>query len=440
MRNNPYNPKSDLLRYGIREMVELADTLKKLVPGFSVVEENIGDPVAKGWNAPDFLRRAVAEAAMGDPKVFGYTHSRGDPAARQFVAQEAARLCPGISLDAGDIVFTNGLGAAISVLYGMLPAGRRTLMPQPGYPAHLSVERYLAGAETIGYPLDSGRGWEPDLDAMERQVKKRPEITAILLINPNNPTGAVYSAETIEGAVSLAERHGLMLVSDEVYFRMVYGGRKFVHITAVAKDRAPLVVLRGTSKDVPWPGGRCGWMEFHNKHLDQGFNLYAESVAKRLMLEVCATSLPQRVLPAVYGNPAFGEWLKDNIRAMERNSSRIVELLSRSRGLFVRDIAGAFYIMPLFRDGVLNSRQSLPIRNADARALIEKLTAAGMPDDKRFAFYLLASTGICVVPASDFDSPHPGFRVTALDRDPARLDSTYITLADAVDKYLESAR
>lgn len=440
MRKKVAHPDVSLLRYGIRELVELAQKLQALIPGFRFIGENIGDPVAKGWKVPPFMKRILADALEHDDAAFAYTHSRGNIQTRKWVAEYVRRHCPASRLDFEDVLFFNGLGSAIAVLYQMMAPGARVLQPLPGYPAHISMERFFARSECIGYRTDPERDWAPDMADMERLVAEHPEAAAILLINPNNPTGAVYSRETLEAVVRLAERHHLMLISDEVYFRMVFNGSAHVHLIELAAGRVPLIVLRGVSKDVPWPGGRCGWMEFHNTDMDPDFRDFADSLRKRMLVEVCATTLPQIVLPRIYDHPEFAAWLDSNNRELEAASNRIAALLGSTRGLSVRPIHGAFYMLPVFKEGVLNSRQSLPIAHAPARDFIERaVSAPGFPPDKRFAFYLLASTGICVVPATDFESPLPGFRVTTLDRDPDRREKTYTALSRAVEQYLASA-
>ena len=441
MRDTKPNQRAQLLRYGIREIIDLAQQLGELIPDFAFVGENIGDPIAKGWETPKFVRDILTRAvSTPEPAVWGYTHSRGNMETRAWVASYSKRFSPQSRLDPENVVFASGLGAAMSVLYGMLPQGARILQPLPGYPAHLSMERYAAGAETIGYRLDPKNNWQPDLEHMEAQIRLHPEVLGILLVNPNNPTGTVYDLETIESVLRIAERHELMIISDESYFRMIFNGARYHHITNMAVGRVPLIVLRSVSKDVPWPGARCGWIEFHNNELAEPFRRVADDIKKRLLVEVCATSLPQVVLSAIYDHPEYEGWLARNNAEMERNSNMIADTLANTPGLHVSRIQGAFYLMPLFQDGVLNDRQTLPIATPAAQRLIEQhLSVPGMPLDKRFAFYLLAATGICVVPASDFESPTPGFRVTALDRDDARRARTYSRLAQAVTQYLGSA-
>lgn len=429
------------MKYGIREIVDVAQKLAELDPEFKLIPENIGDPIPKGWPVPPFLKEAIKnEIDREGDAVFGYSHSRGLPSVRKWVCEYARRYSPSSNLDYEYVLFASGLGAAISAIYHMLPEGARIIQPTPSYPTHASMESFGANSDSISYKLDPYNDWQPDLEDLEEQIKKHPQVTGILMINPNNPTGAVYSKETIERMVEIAEKYGLFILSDEVYFRMVYNGYEFAQITEIAHNRIPLIVMRGLSKDVPWPGGRCGWLEFHNIHLDADFLAYVEGIKKRVLMEVCSVSLPQYILDKVYDHPDFAAWSAAYNKQLEHNSNHIADTLSKSENLIVNRTNGAFYMMPLFKEGILNNRQTLEIKNPAARAFIEEQVArADMPLDQRFTYYLLAATGICVVPASGFFSPYNGFRLTTLDRDEARRTKTYNTIVEAVDAYVASA-
>lgn len=440
MRKTLFNCKTDRLTYGIREMVELAARVGALDPDFIFIGENIGDPVANGWEVPKFVKRIVIDlVASRNSQVFGYTHSRGRIETRRWVADYSRRYSPSSRLDGEHVVFANGLGGAISIFYRMLKPGTRIIQPLPSYPAHSSTESFAAGVAPIGYRLDPANSWYPDLEHLERQIRRYPQIAGILLINPNNPTGAVYDAPTLEAIIRLAERYQLMLISDEVYFRLVYKSCRYVHVTELAGRRVPLVIMRGMSKDVPWPGSRCGWMEFHNTDLDADFARFFESIKRPLMLEVCSTTLPQTALPLIYDHPEYKRWNTRYTTELENNATAIFRILSRTPGLRVSPIQGAFYMMALFDPKALNARQTLPIKRASLRAFIRQAVAKrNLPLDKRFAYYLLAATGICVVPASDFKSPYPGFRITTLDRNPAWRNRVFRLLSAAVQRYLAS--
>ncbi len=441
MRVPLIHPNVPLLKYAIREIVDVTQKLHELDPSYQFVRENIGDPIAKGWPVPPFLKQILQEEIyrQGD-HVFGYAHSRGIPEIRKWIVQYAKRFSPSSTLDYEYVLLTNGLGAAIASLYHMLRRGTRILQPAPSYPSHSSMEAFAAGADPVFYYLDPNRNWEPDLDHMESQIKRHPEVAGILVINPNNPTGSVYSRSILEEMIQLAERYQLMIISDEIYFRMVYHGLQHEQLTEMAVGRVPLVLMRGTSKDVPWPGARSGWIEFHNVEVDSEYKVYCEAVKKRVLLEVCATVLPQTVIPKIYDHPEYEDWLRTYNTGLAHNIDVIAEILSKTKGLRTNRPDGAFYMMPVFEEGVLNDRQTLPIRNSAAKDYIEhELAQPGILPDKRFAYYLLASTGICVVPASGFFASAPGFRITTLERDEAKLRDTYKRLSQAVTDYLKSA-
>ncbi len=441
MRNQLANQNVGLLRYAIREIVDTAQKLGELNPDFKFVSENIGDPIAKSWQVPPFLKETIIEEINkpGD-KVFGYSHSRGMPETRKWVVQYAKRFSPSSTLDYEYVLFCSGLGAGISALYHMLPKGARIIQPTPSYPTHASMESFAAGSDPITYNLDPYNDWQPDLQHLESQIQANPEVTGILVINPNNPTGAVYSKETLEKIVQIAQKYNLMIISDEVYFRMVYNGYEYHHLTELAQGKVPLIVMRGISKDVPWPGGRCGWLEFHNVDLDADYKAYAEAVKKRVLMEVCSVSLPQFILSRIYDHPNYESWITNYNKELEKNGNFIAEILGQTKGMKVNRTNGAFYMMPLFEEGILNDKQTLKIENEESRKYIEQeVNKPNFALDKRFTYYLLAKTGICVVPASGFFSPYNGFRLTTLDRDDARRKDTYSRLSQAVEEYIASA-
>lgn len=440
MRRNFIVPDVHLLQYQIREIVEVAHQIQKLNPSQEITWENIGDPIAKGWRVPDFLKE-ILEQEIRKPSdgIFGYTHSRGLPSAREWVCQYTKKFAPSSILQPDDILFSNGLGSAIAALYQMLPDGVRILQPMPAYPTHVSFESFRHRSEPLLYRLDPQHNWEPDIHHIEEQVQAHPEVGGILLINPNNPTGSVYSKEVLEKVVTVAQKYGLMIISDEIYFRLVYPQFHHEHMIEVVAGRVPLIVMRGVSKDVPWPGARCGWLEFHNTQLDTGFVSFVEALKKRMLLEVCATTMPQMILAQLYTHPAFEEWLSQYVSELERTSKAIGNILAPTRGLKVNPTQGAFYMVPSFEEGVLSDTQHLPIAHPDVRAYIEQLVShKDIPLDQRFVYYLLGATGICVVPATGFYSPWYGFRVTTLDRDPVRRERTYTRLREAIEEYIQA--
>jgi alanine-synthesizing transaminase len=190
---------------------------------------------------------------------------------------------------------------------------------------------------------------------------------------------------------------------------------------------------------MPWPGARCGWIEVYNGDKDPMFAKYVTSILNAKMVEVCSTTLPQMVLPKVLQHPEYQGYLEERIRRYERFSNIAYECLKDVKGVLVNRPNGAFYMSVCFEDGALNSRQTLPIGNSEIRKLIESLVSPpGTACDKRFVYYLLAATGICVVPLTSFATDLKGFRITLLERDEKEFVRIFKTIAGAIRKYTKS--
>ncbi|MCI5133288.1 MAG: aminotransferase class I/II-fold pyridoxal phosphate-dependent enzyme, partial [Candidatus Electrothrix sp. EH2] len=262
----------------------------------------------------------------------------------------------------------------------------------------------------------------------------------ILVINPDNPTGAVYPEEILRDIVALAEKYDLFIVCDEVYQNMVYNGTRAVPLATLIGDKVPAVCMRGVSKEMPWPGGRCGWIEVYNGHYDPMFEQYINSILNAKMMEVCSTTLPQVVLPQVLKHPEYQNYLQERVRRYEKHSNIAYDILKDIEGIVVNKTNGAFYMSVAFAEGVLNEQQTLPIENEQVRNTVEKMVSG--PDispDKRFVYYLLGSSGVCVVPLSSFATRMQGFRITLLERDEEIFTRIFHTIAASIRQYLASA-
>jgi aspartate/methionine/tyrosine aminotransferase len=422
------------LTYEIRNIVNVAEKLQKC--GVTINWENIGDPIVKGEQIPAWMKQIVADAAM-DNETWGYCHTRGILKTREFICATTNRR-GGAQITPEDIIFFNGLGDAIAKIYGCLDPAARVLMPSPSYTTHTLGEVGHAGAPSLHFTLDPADGWKPDLAEMRRQIENNPGICAIMIINPDNPTGMVYSKELLQQIVALAKEFGLFIISDEVYINIVYNGQSTVPISDVIGD-VPGISLKGISKEFPWPGSRCGWIEVYNGQDDEQFRKYINLILTAKMNEVCSTTLPQTVIPAIVQHPEYQKYLAERITLYEKSSNITYSYLKEVPELLVNRTNGAFYMAVAFKDGALNSSQSLPIDNLEVRELVESLVnQPGVSADKRFVYYILAATGICTVPLSSFATPLQGFRVTLLERDPAETDRIYKTLAEKIRQYLAS--
>ena len=423
------------LTYEIRNIVEVGEKLQKL--GMKTYWENIGDPVAKGEEIPLWMKKVVADFVM-DNASYGYCPTRGILSTREFLAAEVNRR-GGVKVGADDIIFFNGLGDAISKVYGLLRRTARVVVPTPSYTTHSSGEAAHAGDRPVSYRLDPYNHWFPDLNDLEKRIKYNPAVAAILVINPDNPTGAVYPEEILRGIVALARKYDLFIICDEVYQRIVYNGQKTRPLCELIGD-VPAINMRGISKEMPWPGSRCGWIEVYNADNDPMFKKYVASILNAKMVEVCSTTLPQMALPAIVSHPEYNAHLEERIRRYERASNVAYDILKEVDGLIVNRTNGAFYMSVAFEEGLLNHRQILPIDNPEVKSHVEALVSQpGTSLDKRFVYYLLGSTGICVVPLSSFATDYQGFRTTLLERNEERFRQICRTMADSIKQYLGSA-
>ncbi|MBU0908956.1 MAG: pyridoxal phosphate-dependent aminotransferase, partial [Proteobacteria bacterium] len=290
----------------------------------------------------------------------------------------------------------------------------------------------------VTYILDPENNWYPDLDDLEKRIKYNPAVAGILIINPDNPTGAVYPESILRGMIELARRYDLFIICDEVYHNIVYNGKKTVPISDIVGE-VPAIAMRGISKEMPWPGSRCGWIEVYNGHRDPMFEKYVSSILNSKMLEVCSTTLPQRAYPRIVSHPEYNNYLAERVERYEKCSNIAYEALKDIDGVIVNRTNGAFYMSVAFQEGALTNRQTLEIESSQVRAEIERLVSpANVSLDKRFVYYLLGATGICVVPLSSFATSMQGFRVTLLERDEATFRMIFETIAENIRKYLAS--
>ncbi|MBM4017931.1 MAG: pyridoxal phosphate-dependent aminotransferase [Planctomycetes bacterium] len=430
MRRNIVHVGAGSLTYAIREIVQVGYRFRDL--GMEITWENIGDPVQKGEQIEPWIRQILHDVVDQD-ESWAYCDSAGVPAAREFLAAEVNKR-GGVRVTANDIIFFNGIGDAVAKVYGFLRREARVIGPTPAYSTHSSAEAAHSGYEHLTYELDPYKGWMPDLDDLRMKVKYNPSITAILLINPDNPTGAVYPREVLEEMAQIARQFDLFLLADEIYTHIVYNGNKTLHLSEVVGD-APAIVMRGISKEVPWPGARCGWIEVLNRRRDETFNTYVTSLLASKRLEVCSTTAPQMCIPRLMGDPRYPAHLAKRAAIFEARAKEAHAALQGIPGVLVNRPSGAFYVTVMFEDGILNDRQTLGMENPRVRAMVEELVK-GATNDSRFVYYLLGATGICVVPLSGFCCKRDGFRVTLLECDDARRRWIFETLAKALREYL----
>jgi alanine-synthesizing transaminase len=237
------------LRYAIRDLAVAADEVVK--QGHKVLYLNVGDPNIFDFVTPPHVVEAACQA-MRDNKN-GYAPSQGIAQALEAIREEAGRKGIGT---VQDVFVTTGASEGVDVcLTALLNPGENVLTPAPDYPLYSAV-LCKTGAELNTYFLNEEDGWQPDLDDLKKKINARTR--GIVLINPNNPTGAICTRKMLEQIAELARRHNLLIIADEIYDRLILDGSELISIAEVAPD-VPIVTLGGLSKNYLAPGWRVGW-------------------------------------------------------------------------------------------------------------------------------------------------------------------------------------
>ena len=422
------------LTYEIRNIVLIAKKMQQ--HGLKIIWENIGDPVQKGEMIPGWMKEVLTDILREDLS-YAYSPTKGVDATRAFLA-ERTNARGKVQITPEDIIFFNGLGDAIARAYSSIQVDARMIMPEPTYSTHLMAEVLHASFPPNTYRMNPYNNWQPDLRELEQKVRSHRAIVGILIINPDNPTGFVYPVEMLEQVVRIARENDLFIISDETYTNIVYNGKTTVPISDVIGD-VPAISMKGISKELPWPGARCGWMEVYNADKDPIFARFINTILHQKMSEVCSTTLPQMAIPRIMTHPEYKNYLRQRTQHYEKLSAIAYGILKDVPFLIANKTNGAFYMTVLFNESVLNERQYLNIEQPEIRSYVESLTK-DIEYDKRFVYYLLASTGICVVPLTSFFSPLLGFRMTLLDKDVDEFEYVVKTIAAKITEYINSSK
>jgi len=422
------------MAYEIRNIVGVANKIQQC--GIDITWKNIGDPVEKGEHIPDWMKEVLYEIIKEDSS-YAYSPTKGVTETREFLA-ELVNQRGGAQIDKEDIIFFNGLGDAIARAYSSMRVDARIIMPEPTYSTHFLAEVHHASFPPNTYRMNPYRDWHPDIVELERKVKSHDAIVGILVINPDNPTGHVYPKKTLKEIVRIAKEYDLFLVFDEIYQNITYNGQKTLPLSDIVGD-VPAMSMKGISKEFPWPGARCGWIEVYNADKDETFARYINAILTQKMAEVCSTTLPQLAIPKLMTHPEYEPYLNNRIRHYEKLSNIAYNIFREVPYIVVNRTNGAFYMTIAFNEAVLNHKQKLHIEEPEARHLVEEIVAPKIEHDKRFVYYLLGATGICVVPLTSFFTHLPGFRITLLEKDESKFEQTVNRIAEKIVEYVESS-
>jgi len=410
MQNEPTLRPSDSLRnvrYEIRgKLAHRAHGLERM--GYDIISLNIGNPAAFGFRTPETMRLAMIENLQ---TAEGYCHQKGIfPAREAVVMQQQARGVQGVTAD--EVFIGNGVSELIDLaLRALLNAGDEVLVPSPDYPLWTAAVT-LNGGKAVHYPCHPENRFIPDPDEVASLVTKKTR--AIVVINPNNPTGAVYPRHVLEGLGRLAERNNLVVFSDEIYDQMLYDKNVFVPMATVVKDTL-CATMSGLSKVYRACGYRVGWVSFSGRKSHAADYLAALELLSSLRL---CSNVPAQwaVQTALGGYQSIRELVSPGGRLFESRRA-IDNAIASSRFLQLEPIQGAMY-------GFIG------------------VDTTDLPDfdDQQFALDLLEQKHVLVAPGSSFNVPYKNrFRVTNLP-DAATLREVFGRIEDLLTLYANAAR
>ena len=359
------------------------ESLRMAKEGIKVLRLNTGNPATFGFGMPDSVRKALTE---GMDRAVAYCDLKGMPDAREAIcAYHTKKGIQGLTPD--DIYIGNGVSELVLMcLLSLCNKGDEVLIPCPGY-SLWSNSTYIAGGVPVFYKLDEENNWYPDVEDIKSKITKRTK--ALVIINPNNPTGAVYPKAVLEELCEAARQHDLLVFSDEIYDRLLMDGVEHVSTAALAPDLM-VITTNGLSKSHIICGFRCGWMAvsgYQGKGED-----YMEAIFQMAAMRLCSNALTQVVIPAALEDDESTQaMLVPGGRLYEQREAAFREM-AKIDGLTCVKNHAAFYAFP--------------------KLDVEKFH---ITSDKKFAFDLLHEKHIFIVPGSGFDLSTPDhFRIVML--------------------------
>jgi alanine-synthesizing transaminase len=390
------------VKYEIRgRLARRAQELER--QGYEIVPLNIGNPGAFGFRTPETMRLAMIENMQS---AEGYCHQKGIfPAREAVVMQQQLRGVTGVSAE--EVFIGNGVSELIDLgLRALLNPGDEVLIPSPDYPLW-SAAVTLNGGKAVYYPCQPENGFVPDPADIEALVTRRTR--AIVVINPNNPTGAVYSRAVCEAIARLAEKHKLIVFSDEIYDQMTYDGAESIPMATLVRDTL-CCSMSGLSKIYRACGYRVGWAVFSGNL--RGAGDYLSGLELLSSLRLCSNVPAQwAVQTALGGYQSIKELLAPGGRLYESRRA-ILEATSSSRFLHLAPPAGSMY--------------------AFVRVKTEELPDF---DDQKFALDLLEQKHVLLAPGTSFNVPYRDHFRTTLLPDAALLRKVFARIEELLTDY-----
>lgn len=336
MKKFEKSTKLDGVSYDVRgPVLEEAERMQE--EGISILKLNTGNPATFGFEAPNEI---IRDLILNVRESEGYSDSKGIFSARKAVEQYyQVKDFPNLSIH--DIYTGNGVSELITMsMQGLCNNGDEILVPMPDYPLW-TASISLAGGKAVHYICDEESEWNPDLGDIRSKIT--PKTKAIVLINPNNPTGAVYPKEILEGIISIAREFDLIIFSDEIYDRLLMDGHEHIHIAALAPDR-PVVTFSGLSKSHRVAGFRVGWMAISGDK--SNIKGYIEGLNMLSSMRLCSNVLSQQIVQtALGGYQSVDKLLLPGGRIYEQREF-IYNAINDIPGLSAVKPKAAFYLFP----------------------------------------------------------------------------------------------
>ncbi|PWG60692.1 aminotransferase class I/II-fold pyridoxal phosphate-dependent enzyme [Bifidobacterium catulorum] len=402
MRRFTKSTKLDNVLYDVRGPV-VDEAARMEATGTHVLKLNIGNPAPFGFRTPD---EVIYDMAHQLPECEGYSASKGLFSARKAIMQYSQlKNLPNVSIE--DIYTGNGVSELINLsMSALLDNGDEVLIPSPDYPLWTACVN-LAGGTAVHYLCDEQAEWYPDIDDMRVKITDRTK--AIVVINPNNPTGALYPREVLQQIVDLAREHQLMIFSDEIYDRLVMDGMQHISIASLAPDLF-CVTFSGLSKSHMIAGYRVGWMVLSgNKNVARD---YIEGINMLTNMRICSNVPAQSIVQtALGGHQSVNDYIIPGGRIYEQRDY-IYNALNSIPGVTAVKPKAAFYIFP-----------KLDVKKFN------------ISDDEQFALDLLHDERILITRGGGFNWHEPDhFRIVYLPRIEVLKDATD-KLADFLSYY-----
>ena len=367
MANVKVTKRASNIEYAIRDVI--VHTQELIKNGKKIYYLNIGDPAAFDFKTPQYVKDALCKAIDEDKNY--YSVSEGRPELREAIVRKEKRV-NNVDITSNNVIITEGISEGIEmVLAALVEKGDEILFPGPTYPPYISYTKFFEGTP-VSYETIEDEGWIPNIDDLRSKIS--PKTRAIVITNPNNPTGSVYSEKCIKEMLDIAGEHDLPVLSDEIYDQLTYE-KPFVSTANLSKD-VPVVGLNGFSKVYQMTGWRLGYMYFKGEgtQLDD----LRMGVEKQCRIRLCANTPVQIAGAAALDGPQ--DFVKGIVEKLKQRRDYAWKRLNEIEGISATKPEGAFYIFPKIHD-----------------------VGTRWKTDMEFVVQLLKETGVLIVNGSGFD-------------------------------------